>query len=98
MTAEELYQEGLERLRHFYETAPYCGGIHSADYMRMIVEEHFIPAAEMGCTQAMKECGDYYSNVDQNKAIRFYMQYIHNCPGDTLTKAVLIAKYGFKLL
>lgn len=99
MTGDELYSKGLERLSRFYETAPYggCGGMHSTDFKKMIVEENFIPAAEKGCTQAMKECGDYFSSIDRVKAIRFYRQYISNCPEDTLTRASLIAKFGFRL-
>ena len=55
----------------------------------MIVEEYFIPAAEKGCVQAMKECGDYYSSIDRDKAIKFYKLYFDNRPDDTLTKAAL---------
>ena len=63
----------------------------------MIVEEYFIPAAEKGCIPAMKECGDYYSSIDRDKAIKFYKLYINNCPGDTLTRYALIAKFGLKM-
>ena len=100
MTGEELYSKGVERLSNFYETAPYGGGggMHSVDYRKMIVEEYFIPAAEKGCIQAMKECGDYFSSIDKDKAIRYYRQYISNCPDDTLTKTALIARFGVRLL
>lgn len=64
----------------------------------MIVEEYFIPAAEKGCVQAMKECGDYYSSIDRDKAIKFYKLYFDNRPDDTLTKAALIARFELKLL
>lgn len=100
MTGDELYSKGQERMSKFYETAPYggCGGMHSTDYKRMIVEEYFIPAAEKGCVQAMKECGDYYSSIDRDKAIKFYKLYLSSRPSDALTKAVLIAKFGFKMI
>ena len=51
MTGDELYSNGQENMSKFYGTAPYggCGGMHSTDYKRMIVEEYFIPAAEKGC-------------------------------------------------
>lgn len=46
----------------------------------------------------MKECGDYYSSIDRDKAIKYYKLYLNNHPGDTLTKAALIARFGFKML
>lgn len=46
----------------------------------------------------MKECGGYYSSIDRDKATKFYKLYLNNCPGDTLTKAALVAKFGFRLL
>lgn len=100
MTGDELYSKGQERMSKFYETAPYggYGGIHSIDYKKMIVEEYFIPAAEKGCIQAMKECGDYYSSIDRDRAIKFYQLYLNNRPGDTLKTAALIARFGFKML
>lgn len=100
MAGDELYSKGQEKLSKFYETAPYgeCGGMHSTDYKRMIVEEYFIHAAEKGCVQAMKECGDYYSSIDRDKAIKFYKLYLNSRPSDALTKAVLIAKFGFKMI
>lgn len=98
MTTEEIYLKGIERMQYFYETSLYGDGMHSTDYKRMIVEEHFVPAAEMGCVRAMKECSDYYSSIDRDKAIKYYKLYLNHCPGDTLTKASLIAKFGFRLL
>ena len=100
MTGDELYPKGQEKMSKFYETAPYggCAGMHSTDYKRMIVEECFIPAAEKGCIPAMKECGDYYSSIDRDKAIKFYKLYLNNCPGDTFTKAAQVAKFGLGLL
>lgn len=100
MIGDELYSKGQERMSKFYETAPYggCGGMHSTDYKKMIVEEYFIPAAEKGCIPAMKECGDYYSSIDRDKAIKFYKLYLNNCPGDTLKKVALVAKFGLRLL
>lgn len=100
MTGEELYSQAQEKMRLFYETAPYggYGGMHSTDYRKYIIEEYMIPAAEKGCILAMKECGDYYSSIDRNKAIKFYKLYLNNCPCDTLTKALLVSKFGFKLL
>lgn len=100
MTGDELYSKGQKKMSKFYETAPYggCDGMHSTDYKRMIVEEYFIPAAGKGCIQAMKECGDYYSSIDRDKAIKYYKLYLNNHPGDTLTKAALIARFGFKML
>ena len=100
MTGEELYSKGVEKLSNFYKTAPYggCGGMHSVDYRRMIVEEYFIPAAEKGCIEAMRECGDHFSSIDRDKAIRYYRQYLSNCPDDTLTKAALRVRFGVRLL
>lgn len=100
MNGEELYLEGVEQMRCFYKTAPYggCGGMHSVDYKDMIIEKYFIPAANAGCVQAMKECGDYYLSIYKAKAIKFYRLYMKNCPKDKFTKTYIIAKLGLNAL
>ena len=85
MNGEDLYLKGMEQMHCFYDTAPY-GGMHSADYQKMIVEKYFIPAANTGCVQAMKECGDCYLSIDKAKAVKFYRLYMKNCPKDEFTR------------
>lgn len=85
MNREELYLEGKERLRKFYDTAAYGGGggMHSAYYQQMIVEQYFVPAANQGCVKAMKECGDYYLSTDKVKAAQYYKMYVDHSPGNS---------------
>lgn len=93
MTAKELFEEGVERLHNYYDN-PYCGAreIHSVDYTRMIVEEHYVPAALQGYAPAMKACGDYYVSIDTDKATQFYRRYINSGACSKYEKMYIKAK------
>lgn len=94
----QLFQEGKEKLSNYYERAPYSGpGIHSTDYLEIIIRDYYMPAAALGFPEAMKECGDYFSKSNKGLAITFYKKYLKACPSDKTTKAFLIAQFGFKL-
>lgn len=100
MNREELYLVGKEMLRKFYDTAAYGGGgeMHSADYKQMIVEQYFVPAANQGCVEAMKECGDHYLSTDKMKAALYYKMYVDHYPGNSLSKLILKSQIAARLL
>lgn len=94
----QLFYDGQEKLSNYYDRAPYSGGgVHSADYLAIIVREYYMPAAALGFSLAMKECGDYFSKSNKGLAITYYKKYLKACPHDKTTKAILLAQFGLRL-